>query len=375
MYIAQTNQKEIIYADQKEIDTRKGIRCPGCLQPVFLKRGPKVTAHFSHYSNTACNTFSEGETEEHLQGKKQLFEWFQLSGQKIELEAYLPELKQRPDLLWRTAKGEKIAIEFQCSHLSFKRMKERTEGYLKNSYQVIWIVGKSYHISKRFASFQKQFVTKIQDGPICYMQYNVNKKELEILYHIHTHERRIRYVKATLTTSNQAFTSMKSFVYPLNKKPLTFSKINYLNTHKQLLQLSYYHTAKARRFFKVIYMDKEDVLSLPVELYWNVSYEWMVDMYSFEWKYLFLKWIESFPLNRIITLRMLKKWVDQNEKRGRLLFHSFPMLERKEKTRPFIEFLNLLTKSGVVQNNKTEKWTVKKKAKRYTSADEKNSIL
>ena len=52
------------------------------------------------------------------------------------LEAYLPRLRQRPDILLAN-----LAIEIQCSRLSHQRFIERTQNYLNNSYQVWWILG------------------------------------------------------------------------------------------------------------------------------------------------------------------------------------------------------------------------------------------
>ena len=68
--------------------------------------------------------FSEGETEEHLSAKELLYEW--LTDETIEIEAYLPDLQQRPDLL-----VGKTAIEVQCSALSWSRFVQRTEKYLR----------------------------------------------------------------------------------------------------------------------------------------------------------------------------------------------------------------------------------------------------
>ena len=58
----------------------------------------------------------------------------------MEIEAYIPEFKQRPDLLV----NDKIAIEIQCSHLSMKRLKERTENYQVTVLRYFGLWGKIY---------------------------------------------------------------------------------------------------------------------------------------------------------------------------------------------------------------------------------------
>ncbi|MGP6146864.1 competence protein CoiA [Jeotgalibaca sp. A122] len=119
------------------------VTCPGCLAPVFLKKGNKIMAHFSHYAYSDCQQFSEGETERHLLGKQKLHGWLKTQNLDVEMEAWLPELKQRPDLLV-TIGDRKIALEYQCSPIPFTRLKERTDGYTQNGYEVYWICGIDY---------------------------------------------------------------------------------------------------------------------------------------------------------------------------------------------------------------------------------------
>ncbi|MDD1403779.1 competence protein CoiA family protein [Ligilactobacillus salivarius] len=46
----------------------------------------------------ACDIFSEGETSEHLRGKKLLMTWLRKEGKNPQIEAYLTSLHQRPDI-------------------------------------------------------------------------------------------------------------------------------------------------------------------------------------------------------------------------------------------------------------------------------------
>ena len=113
MLIATNKTNEQILAD-KALCKTKTYYCPSCQNRVHLKAGSTIRPHFAHYKKEACAAFSEGETEEHLLGKQQLYDWLVGLGHSVEMEAYLPELMQRPDLLLEG----KIAIEFQCSGLS-----------------------------------------------------------------------------------------------------------------------------------------------------------------------------------------------------------------------------------------------------------------
>lgn len=113
MIIAYDNQQQRIKADQAKKDSEP-FYCPGCHGPVHLRKGLLKRHHFAHYAAANCEVFSEGETEEHLSAKELLYEW--LTDETIEIEAYLPDLQQRPDLL-----VGKTAIEVQCSALSWSR--------------------------------------------------------------------------------------------------------------------------------------------------------------------------------------------------------------------------------------------------------------
>lgn len=99
MLIAMDAQHQLVNA--ATADRQIEYYCPGCVQPVRLKRGAVIVPHFAHVHATDCDAFSEGETTDHLRGKQQLATWFAASGYTVRLEAGLPEIHQRPDILVR----------------------------------------------------------------------------------------------------------------------------------------------------------------------------------------------------------------------------------------------------------------------------------
>ncbi|MGC7927582.1 competence protein CoiA [Lysinibacillus sp. VIII_CA] len=113
--------------------------CPQCLEPVHLKIGSYTIPHFAHHTQNQCSKFfAEGESKLHLQGKIQLFEWLQKLRLKVELEPYLTELSQRPDLLV-AFDNNNFALEFQCSPITHDKWQKRTIGYETNNIQPIWL--------------------------------------------------------------------------------------------------------------------------------------------------------------------------------------------------------------------------------------------
>lgn len=159
MLIAENDLKEKCFISKltlKEIESAKKKKwfCPGCYSQVIIKSGRVNRPHFAHKARETCDLFSENESEEHLKGKELIANNCDKYDIEYEVEAFLPELNQRPDVLIEN----KIAIEFQCSPLNLERFKERTESYINNGYQVIWLLGEKFHLKNKLSSLQKQFI-------------------------------------------------------------------------------------------------------------------------------------------------------------------------------------------------------------------------
>lgn len=91
--------------------------------------------------NECEDIYSETETEEHLNGKRDLFEWIkkQPSITDAVLEGWIPETKQRPDIMFKF-NGKQYVIEYQCSPIATEWI-ERHELYQASGIIDIWILG------------------------------------------------------------------------------------------------------------------------------------------------------------------------------------------------------------------------------------------
>lgn len=157
--------------------------CPSCQAPVILKQGKHVRPHFAHLRRERCHGYSEGETAEHLQGKSLLAKWCEQAGISYELEAYLPELNQRPDLLV----AGKYVIEFQCSQIGLTTFLSRTESYLKYGYTVIWLAGGKLKVDKQLTVLQRGFLAYSQELGHHFFELDVTQEQLICRYHIEEH--------------------------------------------------------------------------------------------------------------------------------------------------------------------------------------------
>lgn len=111
--------------------------CPSCQAQVVLKIGQIKTPHFSHISHSECEGFSEPESLLHLQGKRSLLQFFHDRDIPVELEKYIPFIRQRADLLI----NQQTVVEFQCSPISVAQLTKRTESYKSLGLSAIWIKG------------------------------------------------------------------------------------------------------------------------------------------------------------------------------------------------------------------------------------------
>ncbi len=121
--------------------------CPVCGLKMIMKLGEKRIWHFAHEGSASCNERWEPESNYHLTGKQQLYEWLKKEHPDVKVECYLHASRQRPDLLLPTSK---IAIEYQCSLINNSILLQRTNDYHRLGFDVYWILGAkrlkiSYH--------------------------------------------------------------------------------------------------------------------------------------------------------------------------------------------------------------------------------------
>ncbi len=145
MLVARTKNRSLVVLDGQK--SRRQLRkwrkeetfyCPQCEEEVVLKVGTKRTPHFAHTPQTRCHLqFAEGESEEHLRGKLQLYHFFRQHS-FVELEPLLKTIQQRPDLLVKWQK-KRYAIEFQRSVISLALFQQRDQTYRQHGYQPLWI--------------------------------------------------------------------------------------------------------------------------------------------------------------------------------------------------------------------------------------------
>ena len=96
---------------------------------------------------TECESYSEPETNEHMQEKLIIrVDQKQKGVRDVVLEGWIPETKQRPDIMF-TYRNELWVIEYQCSPIATEYV-ERHELYQTAGIHDIWICGTEKYFKK-----------------------------------------------------------------------------------------------------------------------------------------------------------------------------------------------------------------------------------
>lgn len=174
----------------KKWASKKILLCPVCDKPYEYCHGKVKTPYFRHMDKAECeDLYSESETEEHLNGKRDLFEWIrkQKGVTNAVLEGWIPETKQRPDIMFEYG-GEKYVIEYQCSPISTE-YEERSSLYKTVGIKDIWVLGTEKYLQpnmreKYIESFSECFYDIyrkriVVDGylPKLFLSINKNQKD------------------------------------------------------------------------------------------------------------------------------------------------------------------------------------------------------
>lgn len=172
MLVANENS-QLVMANKARVGSE--YTCPTCHQPVRLRHGKKMVAHFAHLPGADC-VMNEGETAEHLLGKQQLFDRLVLHNLAPRLEVYLPQINQRPDILFNNG-GVQTAIEFQCSPLSVQRLRKRNGGYRQLEIIPVWVLGKPYR--RRLSRAKIAQFTQVFGGQPAILYWNTQQARFE----------------------------------------------------------------------------------------------------------------------------------------------------------------------------------------------------
>jgi len=129
--------------------------CPECFCPVRMRSGPHRRPHYYHVSkNSLCR--QQGKTAFHFETQLAILK--ALPKDEAILEFSFPSIHRIADVYWAT---KNIVFEVQCSNISYKEVKKRTEDYASLGLHVIWILHDRRYNKMRLSSAEL-FLTEHQ---------------------------------------------------------------------------------------------------------------------------------------------------------------------------------------------------------------------
>lgn len=379
MLIALNNQNKHVLAHEEGKEKKVRYLCPVCKGSVCLKKGEIKLPHFAHLQNEKCQVFSEGETKEHLSGKRALYSWFIQQGIPCQLEAYIPSLKQRPDLVVWLSSDRPCAIEFQCSPLSIKRLKERTKGYKSAGYKVYWILGNAFFPKKSFTASQRAFFTYRQDLGFQLYYLDALKKELLCLVRIREEEpsKKISYQSIFFNLLKPTNSVSKIITTLSNVKKaqqlITNEKgaQDLLYCHFRLNQSRFYGGTEILKFQHYLYERGESLVTIPKEVYFPFYKNSGIKTSSYYWRYLIIEWLANKEKGTIFLECQYKTHILKLINEQKIELYQLPQISMETVVHTCHDYLSTLKKCGLIEKVGNQQWLILKRPYFYKNEHEK----
>ena len=245
-----------------QLPAQQSFTCPVCLSALRLKKGQIMRPHFAHVSRKNCPFFQENESAEHLSLKAALYQSL-VADASVQVEVFLPEMKQLADLLV----NEELAIEVQCSRLSQKRLRERSQSYRQNGYQVLWLLGEKLWLGKTISLLQKDFLYFSQNMGFHLWELDWGKRVLRLKYLIYEDRKgRLHYLEKSCSFGPGLLAFLR---LPFSSQPLPFYRtVSDRNLLSFIQQRLYYRDSRWLALQEQAYQQGENLLSKSLEAYY-----------------------------------------------------------------------------------------------------------
>lgn len=180
LFYAHNSKQQLVHISQ--VIKNNQYYCPVCGQSMIIKNNKK-TKYFAHKNKFLHKKI--GESQIHQQGKELLAQWMTELGYTVQVEAYLGQINQRPDLLCHSRNRRNLILEYQCSPITPQKLWQRCYGYQKSGFNYYWFVGKRYCLKRMISQQTAQFFHYKKNLGFYYIYLNAEKQRLELYYQIH----------------------------------------------------------------------------------------------------------------------------------------------------------------------------------------------
>ena len=326
--------------------------CVACGKEVQMKLGKQKSWHFAHKKVDSCLAFYEAESMYHRHGKELLYRWFERQNFHVDIEHYLPQIQQRPDIFIERA-GRKIAIEYQCANLSIEQLYKRTYSYWRAGIQVIWIIGGN-QLKKQSAywmKFSSLMAFSLQSYPQPFLIFFCSKQK--------------SFMKCAFLTSFSTSVSFSHTIY-LPTETTTFELLfSPVPFQKEILDREWkqrkdYFRKNAlpiwnynyKSLLRLLYQFKCTPASFPSEIGVPLPSGFAFQTNPFIWQaFLYMKCIGELAVGECISLQYVCSYVKKYTKRRMLPYFSKHIWKVA-----VTEYMTFLCYTGVLRKVETYKY-------------------
>ncbi len=369
MFIGMNPSQELIRADQAKKNER--YVCPSCQQDLILKQGPIKHAHFAHYQQSTCQTFSEAESEEHLRAKLLLFKWLSQSFDEVEMEAYLSDLCQRPDLLFTDQRGLKICVEIQCSSLSLQRMVERTTNYLKHGYKVWWILGKNLNIQKdQVTHLQKSFIHGL-NNKLCLFHLDCDRQLIFTYTHIQCSSYgKLFYQSRSFPLSTSTYDDLLHYCWHVEAPQLSIES-NLSLYHRKWMRALKFRQKNMLPLIEKLYQQGQSLQTCSHLIYIDLAYDCLLASHPMLWKFKLVCWLRAGGIEKEIHLSDYYGYCQSLK----VDYFIMPLVDQSFYFKWYDQFLEMLVKEGYIRWLSASRFQLIKDLAPYKNEQEKLNCL
>lgn len=303
MLLAYDAQKNWVHAETAVSDPTTHYWCPDCRQPVFVRGGTRLVRHFAHYRRCTQQAFSEGESPTHIVGKWALHDTLQALGVATQLEAYLPKLQQRPDLLAWDRWQRPVALEYQCSPISSARVLARSQGYWRHGITVLWLLGPRLQLQDTWHEHMRPFVRYHEQLGYYLCAWDSERHTIRVCCHLGVVDKQhLRYEQLTVPlTASQCPLLLGDRVAECCQSPEVTKELvkSRFTAPLQLLpflrKLQRRKDSVHRHFLNTVYCNRHSLWALPPALFvhGHRHVAWHVPLYVVRYTFLMYVWRQA----------------------------------------------------------------------------------
>lgn len=328
--------------------------CPTCRQPVIIKAGKVVIPHFAHYLKSNCPLTNGGEGIYHEKGKLLLYQWLKSQGLNIQLEKYIKEIKQQPDILLMT-KSKTIAIEYQCARIPIDEIISRNERYKRAGINPIWILG-----ATRFKRCNNNGL-KIDQYTLQFIHQFTKNDPLTLFFFCPETLQFITFTGVILSQKGYALGNFKFqkiidmvFTDLFEQEHISKEKLFYLwkrEKNKFRLQRRKITFGKERAWQQFLYLRQTHLEHIPSLIYLPVSHQFKMSSSPWDWQSrLYFEVIDPLKVGDSFTLKRCE-YILKNHIHN----HHFPLI--CSTTNPIEQYLQLLKELNYIEEHSPKTYT------------------